>query len=426
MSVITPLIDTLMHQVLGRRAQMERFSAEGAQNKVLSVNAIRGDQGLKPGQEHLNRPPQVQTDLTSNRSASTQRGAPEAGLYERLQPKDQAGVNQNSPRSVSFRFSQEGQTLSTLLARYGDVKTSVNVASSALIGGGKTPASDTMAQALRQQVSQSGVFYEAHLAKWFKGEWPIAQLKREPQGQLPPWASARAAPGGQAGSPLPTSTPATSSTPVSPGQAAGSALPGAPAAPVAGGAQATAAPVAAASQGAAPAGSAAQGGAAGQAQNATDTAAAPRMDVRTIAHEATHRVISHQLESLTTQTVRIETLLTPQIPVLIDIAEQRPLFEHDSLYRDDDENSRSGGEGEASAWRSTLSLELPTLGALHFELQMTGDGLAIRGQASQERAIDQLTAARQQLMDLMEAAGLNPRRIDIKAPDDAHEEAANE
>lgn len=43
-----------------------------------------------------------------------------------------------------------------------------------------------LAPILKQALSQSGMFYEAHQARWVDGEFPLDALKQEPQGQLPP------------------------------------------------------------------------------------------------------------------------------------------------------------------------------------------------------------------------------------------------
>ncbi len=43
-----------------------------------------------------------------------------------------------------------------------------------------------IAQALKQGVSESGLFYESHQAQWVQGDRPRDALLREPQGKLPP------------------------------------------------------------------------------------------------------------------------------------------------------------------------------------------------------------------------------------------------
>lgn len=51
----------------------------------------------------------------------------------------------------------------------------------------KMPESGTeLAPVLKQALTQSGMFYEAHQARWVAGEIPTDILKQEPQGKLPP------------------------------------------------------------------------------------------------------------------------------------------------------------------------------------------------------------------------------------------------
>lgn len=47
-----------------------------------------------------------------------------------------------------------------------------------------------LAPVLKQALSQSGMFYEAHQARWVAGQLPTEQLRQEPQGKLPAELSA--------------------------------------------------------------------------------------------------------------------------------------------------------------------------------------------------------------------------------------------
>jgi len=44
--------------------------------------------------------------------------------------------------------------------------------------------SSQVGRMLQQGLRESGLFYESHLARWFGGEFPLAELLREPQGKL--------------------------------------------------------------------------------------------------------------------------------------------------------------------------------------------------------------------------------------------------
>jgi hypothetical protein len=50
---------------------------------------------------------------------------------------------------------------------------------------GEPPLDSTLVgRMLQQGLRESGLFYESHLARWFGGDFPLADLLREPQGQL--------------------------------------------------------------------------------------------------------------------------------------------------------------------------------------------------------------------------------------------------
>lgn len=54
---------------------------------------------------------------------------------------------------------------------------------SPLVAAGAPPVPEQLAQHLQAAISQSGLFYESHVAEWVKGERSLAELMREPQMQ---------------------------------------------------------------------------------------------------------------------------------------------------------------------------------------------------------------------------------------------------
>lgn len=64
--------------------------------------------------------------------------------------------------------------------------------------GGSASLSQTLAQALSQTLQQSGLFYESHLRGLLTGQYRIADIRQEPQAQIPTGA-ARSDPGPSAG-----------------------------------------------------------------------------------------------------------------------------------------------------------------------------------------------------------------------------------
>ncbi|HEX4884949.1 MAG TPA: flagellar hook-length control protein FliK, partial [Casimicrobiaceae bacterium] len=72
-----------------------------------------------------------------------------------------------------------------------------------LVAHDRTPAPE-LAGALARSVADSGLFYEAHLARWSREAYPAAALAREPQAQWPVTAAGGPAdPDGAPPAPLP-------------------------------------------------------------------------------------------------------------------------------------------------------------------------------------------------------------------------------
>lgn len=93
------------------------------------------------------------------------------------------------PESVSTSLSSAGKLIGTLLNEIGgDGRKAPPVplnSSQPLVDAMPKTAAD-LAPVLKQAISQSGMFYEAHQARWVAGELPTESLRQEPQGKLSP------------------------------------------------------------------------------------------------------------------------------------------------------------------------------------------------------------------------------------------------
>lgn len=91
------------------------------------------------------------------------------------------------PDSVATTLSQTGKLIGDLLGGIGDQG---KRASPAPLNGNLPLVDDFPEQAanlapiLKEALTKSGVFYEAHQARWVAGDLPTAALKQEPQGKL--------------------------------------------------------------------------------------------------------------------------------------------------------------------------------------------------------------------------------------------------
>lgn len=89
---------------------------------------------------------------------------------------------------VATALSQTGRLIADLLAHIGNDGQRAPPAAlnrnQALIENMPKTGAD-LAPVLKEALTQSGVFYEAHQARWVAGRFPTEALRQEPQGQLP-------------------------------------------------------------------------------------------------------------------------------------------------------------------------------------------------------------------------------------------------
>lgn len=97
--------------------------------------------------------------------------------------------------SVATTLSQTGKLIGHLL---GDVDNQGKRAAPAPLNGNQPLVEDfpdlaaNLAPILKDALTKSGVFYEAHQARWVAGELPTEALRQEPQGKTPPKIEAAA------------------------------------------------------------------------------------------------------------------------------------------------------------------------------------------------------------------------------------------
>ena len=199
MSTITPLLDTLLHQVLGRRM-------DGPAPTPLNQPVTP----LVPGQavEALGRderPPLTPRSATPKSPGVAETGARDAAKAgERAPLPAPASTPGTAPVSAKTHFSGAARAIADLLIRYPAPPSAVRPAEPLLPGPPLSTA--PLAAALRGSVEHSGLFYESHLGEWFRGERPLAALRSEPQMRVATMAASVAA--GPATATAPATTPA--------------------------------------------------------------------------------------------------------------------------------------------------------------------------------------------------------------------------
>ncbi|MFD2190272.1 flagellar hook-length control protein FliK [Pistricoccus aurantiacus] len=168
MSGITPLIDTLLHQVLGKRADVPLPRELNAPVTPISpedaLQALKGDSRLE-----------------SRRQAPL---AEQSGADRKAPPAPSVTAGRAASESSQVHFSASARAIAQVLARlpgqaFPDQPSVLGLSKPLMDTDSPTP--QQLAQQLQASIRDSGLFYESHLARWFRGELPRRQLEREPQ-----------------------------------------------------------------------------------------------------------------------------------------------------------------------------------------------------------------------------------------------------
>ena len=272
--------------------------------------------------------------------------------------------------------------------------------------------------ALAQAVSESGLFYESHLAQWLAGQRPLAALMREPQARLTAEPVQPAADAAQQDAPDVLDELLAQRLPL-PAAARTAVQPGAPA------------PGGAAPHSLAPAQNApavVRPSMASSAATTTDPLgdhpdlhwtparaelAAASADPQAQAsaapvHPAAVPIVRQQLDALATDQFRWA-------------GEAWPGARLDWTIEPDDSGghaSRGGDDaGDGIAWRTRLTLTLPSLGTVDAELVLNGAQLVARLRANSAGA-DRLTRHEAALRQRFEGSGLRLGGLSIRAVGD--------
>lgn len=183
MSGLTPILDTLLHHVLGRRA--ENLGRQPLNRPVrplepkAALQSLRSDSRLDP-----------RSAVPEERAV---RGPP--ATRERAHPPatTPAAADRAGGASTTLHLGSAARAIADILARFPAPPSAVRPAAPLVAAG--TPAdAPAVAARLRTAIESSGLFYESHLARWQRGDFPLRQLAREPQMSRSPPRAPPAAP----------------------------------------------------------------------------------------------------------------------------------------------------------------------------------------------------------------------------------------
>ncbi|GAA3539965.1 flagellar hook-length control protein FliK [Zobellella aerophila] len=365
MSGITPLLDTLLHQVLGKRVDVPVAPELNAPVRPLTptdaARAVHSDSRLDA------RPALAELFASRAQAASA------AGQHQ--------SASAPPVSSSSTHFSSAARTIADVLVRFPAPPSVIRPLAPLLPEAGPVSAPQ-LATRLEGSIRDSGLFYESHLARWFRGDLSRAQLEREPQmGLLSGQAhqSAKGAPIATGPQPSPLALPA-------PGQILASSTPG---------------PEPLASQ--------------------DEGSSAARAPVNEAMDDGLQTLVRHQLELLVTPVLRWEgdiwsgLFMALVIPLPEALEQQR---QHASGQGEPEEPAQE------QAWRTELTLRHGTFGDIRASLCLQGTGLAVTLYVEAEAMVARLENGVEQLRPRLSACGFNEVGIQIRrmpAGDDAGE-----
>lgn len=222
---------------------------------------------------------------------------------------------------------------------------------------------------LARAVSESGLFYEAHQAQWVAGRLPPEQLAREPQ--------ARHAPPPGPGNPSLPGEPEVSAreTP----SAASLRTPATPTAPT-------------------------------LLQSLFGSAEAPETPPPQAQPQA-GLAVPDELRSLVQQ--QLDAVATQRLAWHGEVWPGQTMDWE--IRREEIQEREAGTDGDdAGRWRTTLRLTMPRLGTVDATLQLAGNGLRIRLDATEDAAAADLSAGMAELTEALSAAGLGLLSFEVR------------
>ncbi|MGM8848897.1 flagellar hook-length control protein FliK [Salinicola halophyticus] len=168
MSGITPILDTLLHQVLGKRVDTPVIK-----DQPLPVSAATSSDAIQPARSDSRLHQQGGERVVGPSPATAREGASAPAP-----PPGQAGLS-----SSQLHLSPTAIKIADLLSHFPATQTaSVRPLAALLLQ--PADSADSLATALSQSVRESGAFYESHLQRWMAGQYPRSALMREPQAWL--------------------------------------------------------------------------------------------------------------------------------------------------------------------------------------------------------------------------------------------------
>jgi len=284
--------------------------------------------------------------------------------------------DKSAASTTSTTLSRTGQLISSLLSGSRDAKggaTALALNGNQPLAGSPPSSAQDLAPMLKQAITQSGMFYEAHQAEWVEGRLAKAELLQEPQGKLSS-PEAFATTTGEATSA--TNLKASVETAAAPRLAA----------------DATQTP-----------------GTSIDASKSNSGSQAVQNQTQTVAPQA-QPIVQQQLDALATQNFSWQGQVWPGQDMRWEI----------------DEDAAQNGQDEdetASKWTTRLHLTLPNLGEVDAQVRLNGNQITLVMSAGSEETRALMRAASFDLRSQLDDAGLTLASMGVSAPAESRVES---
>ncbi|SPJ34901.1 flagellar hook-length control protein FliK [Kushneria phyllosphaerae] len=180
MSAITPLLDTLLHNVLGRRADLDRVASRQPDLPLGGVT-------YTPAVRHGTSDTPDETLERHGEDAAARAKSPDR-IPARVTPSGSNPFVEDTPssslpKSSTTHFSAEARAISRILEKFPATAPVVST-DVVLLADEESPRPLVLSSVLAGQIRHSGLFYESHLRQWLLGQYDSQELLKEPQNRL--------------------------------------------------------------------------------------------------------------------------------------------------------------------------------------------------------------------------------------------------
>ena len=373
MSGINSLIDTVLHQVLGKR--IDTAAPRELNEPVRPISPSDAPRALHSDSRLDGRSPSA---LVGQPQRTEREGAA-------APPAARPGGESSPPASTQTHFTPAARSIADVLLRFPAPPAALRPAAP-LVATSEPASAALTAERLQLSVRDSGLFYESHLHRWYRGELSREQLLREPQNLLRPPSAVPTAPGsaGRAGvspqSQAPTAEPPSLRLqvfePATPSLRRELMSPLTP------------------TPGTAP-----------EVGQAVSDGRMPLPAVREPVMESLQGIVRQQLEVLVAPVLRWEGDVWTGLFMALVL--QVPVAERDAPSEEKGEQERD----EQEAWRSAMTLQVAGLGEVQVSLWLQGTRLDLGLSAAAPDVRQVLEGGLDQLKGRLAALGLEEVKV---------------